>query len=84
LVSTKILKTVFNIDEIGILSLFQKNHVTLKTGVMIFCHHRNKLHLKKKNIKIENRKKIYCYAVLLYYINTALVSLFKNISIKKI
>ncbi len=60
MVSTKILNkpTVINFDnktiifiqqQISILDLFLKKHVTLKTGVMMqLCHHWNKLNILKQ------------------------------------
>jgi len=40
--------------QISILDLFLKDHVTLKTGVMMLkiqrCHHRNKLYIEMENI----------------------------------
>ncbi len=57
--------------QISILGGFLKDHVTLKTAVMILkiqrCHHRNKLHLKCKYYSRYLRVILYCNYISQYY-----------------
>ncbi len=53
-------KECFLMQQIGILELYLKDHVTLKTGVIMlkiqFCSHRNKLHFKIEKLFLNCNK----------------------------
>jgi len=59
---------MFPEQQISILELFLKDHVTLKTGVMMLkiqlCHHRNKLHFKIYS----NRKQLFLIVIIFHNI----------------
>ncbi len=67
-------------QQIGILEWFLKDHVTLKTGVVMlkiqFCGHRNKLHFKIEKLFLNCH--YYSFYCIFDQINTAFLSILRD------